>query len=299
MDPNLVYSRYRDDSQAEQVTATKYNVFVAMPFRDRFSYQSRDIYDNLIKPAAVEANKRLGRIATNSASRVFDIPHRADDAPQGARVIDDEIIKSILFSHVVIADLTFANDGVLLEVGAALALKPTNQIILVTQGSLSELHFDIRNNTVIEYSRSNGVDVIARALVATAKHLEEQHTKFLDQSKSELSRDAILTMNWLGRLETGKLGKRRRLHEGIVDVEMFATASATENPKEAQCAEANTRFQLALRELLIRRLLWTDYQPRKPEPGVDSWSYRATRLGWMFIEHHWDDLKCPPDEVGE
>ncbi len=41
----------------------------------------------------------------------------------------------------------------MLEVGASLALKPTGHIVLVTQGSASELHFDIKGNVIIEHYR--------------------------------------------------------------------------------------------------------------------------------------------------
>lgn len=290
MDPNLVYSRHRDDAFASQLVASQYDIFVAMPFRERFSYRSRDVLDQVIKPAAVHANTLLARTRPKT-SRRFGVPHRADDAPQTAQVIDDEIIKKILHSHVTLADLTFANDGVLLEVGAALALKPTTQVVLITQGSPTELHFDIRNNAVIPYSTPAGIDTIAKALAAAAGHFESDRSQYLDGLKHSLSADAVMTMNWLGRLRTGKLGPVASLHDGTLPGFFWEPASTSPNPTKADdyipfaiapaTAEktlALMRFKLCTKELLDKRLIWNNYTSQSPAPGTDSWSYRGTRL---------------------
>ncbi len=305
MDPNLVYSRYRDQAFAAQLTAAAYETFVAMPFQDRFSYRSKQIYREVIQAAAMTANELLANAPELFGAHRFATPRRVDDQPHTARAIDDEIIRAILFSHVVVADLSFANDGVLLEVGAALALKPTAHIILLTQGSPSELHFDIRNNAVIPYTPSDGVDQIAVAMVAAVRDFEDRRREYLTHLSYGLSRDAVWLMNWYGRLRNGCFRDESgsavtaSLHEKV-GVSAFLESSTTiANSTDAKLAEANTRFQLAMRELLNRRLLWTDYKARTPRPGVDSHSYRGTRLGWMFIEHHWPDLRCPKDELRE
>lgn len=305
MDPNLVYSRYRDDAFAFQLEAERYDVFVAMPFRERFSYRSRDVYSNVIQEAAKAANQEISNRGATFGKRRFAVPSRVDDAPQTAQVIDEEIIKRILFSHVVVADLTFANDGVLLEVGATLAFKPTAQIVLITQGSPSELHFDVRNNAIISYTPADGVGAIARALVAAAAHFEDHRTLRLTQLRKELSRDAIWLMNWYGRCRTGQLFRNNdnspihtSLHEQAGALAFLEpTIEDFENATDAKKSEAMTRYQLAVRELLERRLIWTDYQPKTPRPGIDSYSARGTRLGWMFITHTWPELQCPPDEL--
>lgn len=303
MDPNLVYSRYRDDAFAALLTASEYATFVAMPFGERFSYRSAEIYGSVIQAAIGPANAALEKEPSVFASRRFSTPRRVDDQPQTARVIDDEILKAILFAHVVVADLTFANDGVLLEVGAALALKPTAQIVLITQGSPASLHFDIRNNAIIEYSLAAGVGRLAEAMVEAVRGFESDRRDQLSHLSRELSRDAIWLMNWYGRLRNGwfkdEHGTRvvASLHEKV-GVPAFLRESETAASSDAsKLAEASTRFQLAIRELLGRRLIWTDYQPRTPEPGVDSYSYRGTDLGWMFITHLWDDLHRPDDEA--
>src|SRR5262249_30716399 len=122
MNPDRIYQQHRDDALEKQITATEYSTFVAMPFADRFSYKSKEIYTKIIQAAAKRANK-LG-----SAKRRFAKPFRIDDVPGTAGVITEGIIVQILESHLFIGDLTFENTGVLLEAGVALGLKPNMQI---------------------------------------------------------------------------------------------------------------------------------------------------------------------------
>lgn len=302
MDPNLIYTRYRDDAFAMQLTATEYAVFVAMPFRNRFSYRADDIYKDVMQAAAEKANDLLSADPGKCGTRRFGKPRRIDDQPQTGRDIGGEIAKAILHAHAVVADLTFANDGVMLEVGASLALKPTNHIVLVTQGSASDLHFDIKGNVIIEYSPSNGIGKIAEAMVAAVKDFEERRGEYLTQLSRELSRDAIWLMNWYARLRTGQFQSTQgnavvaSLHEGVGVLAFIDPPHDITAASEAKKAEAMTRYQLAIRDLLAKRLIWTDYQAQTPQPGVDSVSNRGTRLGWMFLEHKWPGLACPADE---
>lgn len=302
MDPHLIYSRYRDDAFAAQLTATEYSTFVAMPFRNRFSYKADDIYKNVIQAAATRANELLDTNPGHCQNRRFATPRRIDDTAQTGRDIGGEIAKAILHAHSVVADLSFANDGVMLEVGAALALKPTSHIILITQGSASELHFDIKGNVIIEYTPSRGVDKIAAAMVAAAQDFETRRAEYLTQISRELSRDAIWLMNWYARLRTGQVLRRpdgapaaSSLHEEV-GILAFVKNHRLDDASDVQKTEAMTRYQLAIRDLLAKRLLWTDYRAQTPEPGIDSFSNRGTRLGWLFMEYKWPGIECPVDE---
>src|SRR4051794_30740791 len=118
MNPDRIYRQHRHDALASQVTAEEYATFVAMPFGDRFSYRSRDVFENVICAATIRANER------KEAAKPFARPVRVDDRPGVAGVITEDIIVDILESHFFVADLTFTNTGVLLEAGAALGLKP-------------------------------------------------------------------------------------------------------------------------------------------------------------------------------
>jgi hypothetical protein len=57
-------------------------------------------------------------------------------------------------------------------------------------------------------------------------------------------------------------------------------------------ADGHIRFQQAIRELLGKRLVWTDYQA-SVKPGVDFYGAHATELGWRVISHIWPVLKQP------
>jgi hypothetical protein len=137
MNVERIYQRHRDDALAKQIASSNYFTFVAMPFRDTFSYRSKEIYSEVIQRAAAVANRK-------GAARKFDLPRRADEVSGQAIVITEEIIVSILECHLFVADITFHNAGVLLETGVALGLKPNGQIILLSQGTPEELHFDLR-----------------------------------------------------------------------------------------------------------------------------------------------------------
>ncbi|MFO0861036.1 MAG: hypothetical protein U0570_10795 [Phycisphaerales bacterium] len=303
MDPYLVYSRYRDDAFASQLTSASYTVFVAMPFRDRYSYRASDIYTEVIQPAAAYANQLLASGHTPTFTRRFAVPRRIDDQPQTGRDIGGEIAKAIMMAHMIVADLTFANDGVMLEVGAALALKPTTHVILITQGDPAELHFNIKGNAVLPYTPSTGTERIAQALVAAAGDFETRRGEYLTHLSRELPRDSIWLMNWYGRLKCGKLFGRRvnsaesSFYEGTGWQAFLESVMPEGKNPASERLESSVRFQLALRELLKRRLLWTDYRAQTPQPGLETCEYRGTRLGWMFIEQHWPDLRRPETEV--
>src|SRR5436190_21401876 len=110
MNPQRIYDQYRDDAMASLITAEKYSTFVAMPFGERFSYRAKEVYEKVIRAAAIRANELL-----KSAKRAFDAPHRIDDYGLAAVVITEEIMVKILQSHFFIGDLTNENAGVFLE----------------------------------------------------------------------------------------------------------------------------------------------------------------------------------------
>jgi hypothetical protein len=184
MDPNAVYARLRDEAFSRQLVSSEYGTFVAMPFGNRFSYRSDEIYREVFQAAALRANALIDAAPLACGARRFAIPRRIDDQAQTARSIGDEIIDAILHAHVVLADLTLANDGVMLEVGAALALKPTKQLVLLTQGRASELHFDIKGNVIIEYSPAGGIEKIAEAMVAAALEFERHKSLYPPNSRA-------------------------------------------------------------------------------------------------------------------
>lgn len=269
------YRIYRDEwarALAVQTTATKYRTFVAMPFQERFSYRSREILSGVIGAAVDEANRR------GQTPRQFDIPERID-VPMGAAVITEEIILRILESHIFMADLTFENAGVLLETGIALGTKPNRQIILITQGSHGDLHFDLRNNHVISYKPDGSVADVAEALIAGALYFENQVQHYVSAVTRRLSPEAIVALNWYGQIQ--RQHPAMSLHAGN-------PGSHFDGP------DGRSRFDMATRELRDKDLLWTDYAVGAV-PSGDAFGMHATELGWLVIENMWIDLRRPKD----
>ena len=267
------YRIYRDEwarALAVQTTALAYTTFVAMPFQEWFSYRSREILRAVFVAAVSEANRR------GATPRPFAAPGRVD-TPMGAAAITEEIVLRILESHFFLADVTFQNPGVLLETGVALGTKPNQQIVLVTQGSLSDLHFDLRNNNVIRYSPKGSVDEIADALVAAARHFEEQVQHHILAVTRRLSPEAILALNWYGQLQRNNVAAS--LHAGNLGP-FF------------EGADGRHRFDAATHELRERDLLWTDYAVGAV-PGGDAYGMHATELGWAVIGNMWAVLRRP------
>jgi len=263
------YRIYRDEwakALAKQITAEGYATFVAMPFREHFSYRAGHVLDDLIGIAVQEANTR------SATTRPFEKPQCV--LPQGATVIGDEIVSGILESHIFLADLTFENPGVLLETGIALATKPSRQIILITQGSPDALHFDLRNNHVLRYNHEGATSSIADAFVAAANHFEEQVHHHMSEITRRLSPDAIVTLKYYGVIQ-----KQNR----------FYSLHAGNRGSRFEAADGLARFDAATRELREKDLLWTDYSVGALD-GNDAYGMHATELGWALIASRWPDL---------
>ena len=266
MNRDRIYRQYRDDALAKQITASEYTTFVAMPFDERFSYRSRDIYTDAIQAAIKQANQRC------VTPRKFAVAKRVDDHPGTARVITEEIIVQILESHMFIADLSYENAGVLLEVGIALGLKANAQIILITQGKLSDLHFDIRNNNVISYNPKDSVDSIAAAFIAAASAFESDKDKYISSITRALTPDAIACLKHYGQIQQGT-NSAPSLHTAIAS-QIFPDG------------RENKRFDAGTRDLLHAKLIWTDWKVQAIH-GQDAFGMHATDLGWAVINCLW------------
>jgi hypothetical protein len=271
VNPERIYRQYRDDALANQIDAFKYTTFVAMPFAEQFSYRSKDILQNVIQKAAQHANE------LKKARLSFADPKRIDDHAGTARVITEDIIIQILESHFFVADLTFANTGVLLETGIALGLKPNSQIILITQGQPSDLHFNIRTNNVIFYKDDTTISEISNALIAAAEHFEQDKSRYITEITKSLTPDAIFCLRHYGLIQQEDAANS--LHDGLA-ISIFPD-------------NAYVRFYAGTRDLLRRRLIWTDWRP-KAINGKDAFGMHATKLGWAVIQLMWNEFKQPP-----
>ena len=265
MNPDRIYSQYREDALAMQATAKEYSTFVAMPFANRFSYHSQQICKEVIQAAAAKANE------LNQTPRTFAVPRRVDDGAGTAVVITEAILTDILYSHPFIADLTFENPGVVLETGIA-----NQQIILITQGDVRELHFDIRNNKVFSYNRADSVSKIAGAMIAAANSFEANAEKMIESIKMVLTSDAVHVLHAYGSFQ--KKDAKQSLYRQLAE-QIFGDKNRSEE-----------RFEAATRELLEKRLLYTDYKPNAAPGGGDRFGMHATNLGWIVIGRMWPEI---------
>jgi hypothetical protein len=267
------YRIYRDEwarALASQARAAKYSTFVAMPFQERFSYRSRDIFSRVIEAATNEANRRA------ETTKQFDLPNRVD-RPGGATVVTEEIVLGIVESHLFLADVTFENAGVLLETGIAFGTKPAGQILLITQGPYTDLSFDLRNNRVLSYSSDGAVGELASAMVTAARYFESQCGQIVSGVTKRLSPEAIMALQQYGLLQ--QRGVAFSLHSLNAGVNFEGT-------------DGRVRLDAALRELRDKDLVWTDYRV-ETSPGVDAFGTHATELGWLVIESLWSNLRRP------
>jgi hypothetical protein len=268
MNPDRIYSNFRDDALAQKVGVSEYTTFVAMPFTDSFSYRYKDVLERIIQTAAKRASE------TRRTKRPFATPQIVSAGASGAIAITDKIVEDILYSHIFLADMTFNNPGVLLETGIAMGMKPNSQIILITQGSYQELHFDIRNNNVFCYNGSDAIEQLANRFISAANDFEADADHRIRFIQRRLSPDAIALLNAYGQLQ--KQNTAHSLHQEIAE-------------QILKGGRSGERFDAAARELLETRLLWTEWKTKVKE-GVDAFGMHATPLGWAFIGQMWPEI---------
>jgi len=284
MNPDRIYQEHRDDAMAKQFEAAEYSTFVAMPFREQFSYRSRDVKKEIIEAAAKYATEH------GDLSKPFATPKRIDEKELQAGVITEEIIVQILESHLFVGDLTFENPGVLLETGIALGLKPNGRIILMVQGE-RDLHFDIRNNNIIDYNAKDSTkaeEEIGKAFIAAARHWESDAEKAISQRIENLTPEALTCLLYYDTIQ-GESEKNSLHSQQMPDelVNMWGDVTA------ARCA-----YGLAIRELIENRLMYTQFrpQPTVATPNRSKYGNHATALGWAVIKHLRSQPNSPVEE---
>ena len=90
--------------------------------------------------------------------------------------------------------------GAVVEAGIALAFKPNNRIVLITQDSLRDLHFDMKGLYFDQYTIDNLVERVAHALFKAASRFEEEIRLYITSVSASLTSDSILLLNRYGIL---------------------------------------------------------------------------------------------------
>lgn len=127
------YNIYPKQFRNAKIPIEKNRCFVLMPFKDE-----HDATYGAIKKSLV-ANDYV----CNRADEIF-----------GSVPIIGKVLKEIIRSHFVIADLTGQNANVFYELGIAHSFKDSHHIILISQNE-SDIPFDIRHLNAIIYSPDN------------------------------------------------------------------------------------------------------------------------------------------------
>ena len=78
MNPDRIWRELGSKALARQASASSYGVFVAMPFRNQFSYRSDDVFASIIVPAVARANTLIRR---GRSSRRLCAPTASRRAP--------------------------------------------------------------------------------------------------------------------------------------------------------------------------------------------------------------------------
>ena len=266
---------------ADLFCSVSYETFVAMPFRDCFSYRPVEILSKVIQRAVAQADSEK-----NVGLKDFSEPNTVEKLPGTANVITEDIVKKILFSHFFIADLTGGNEGVLLETGIAMAFKPNTQIILITQDPLGDLHFDIRNNRIISYNPDGNIATVKDAFLSAARSFEEDRKKYVTQVTQTMTIEAIRTLHWYASLyQNPEVAKGQPGLFAIAGMPPFFKSDYGES-------QSIVMFKLTLQELHQKRMVWTDYST-KIEGATEwhGWAAHLTKLGWAVVQAQWPHLK--------
>lgn len=285
MNPEIIYSNFRDEALSQMFSSDSYSTFVAMPFQGRFSYNPKVILQDVIQKGAAKATAEK-----NDSLKDFQTPETVQSVAPTANVITEDIVKSILFSTFFLADLTGGNPGVLIETGIAMAFKSNTQIILITQESLEHLHFDIRNNRVINYNPDGNIDQIKEAFLAAAQSFEADRQRYVTQVARSMSTDAIRTLHAYAQWYQN--GSAKDAQPGL-----WYPKNMPAFFENSYGHQALHMFQLTLLELHGKRMVWTDYSTKLDDKKVElhAWATHVTKLGWLLIRHlwpHYTELHC-------
>ncbi|NOX66076.1 MAG: hypothetical protein GXO85_09865 [Chlorobi bacterium] len=130
--------------------------FILMPFSESLS----EVYDFLIKGALTDAGYQV---------------KRADDIKSQSNILED-IVKGIMESDLIVADLTESNPNVYYELGIAHSFQ--KKVVLITQ-EIDELPFDLRSYRVIPYSTHfSRMNTAKKELEVIAKEASEGKIPF-------------------------------------------------------------------------------------------------------------------------
>ncbi len=283
MNVERIYSLRRDEAFADLFEAERYKTFVAMPFNSRGGYPNERVRA-LLKEVHDKANEACGNPR-------FAPLYCVNELGNAARNQIDQIVEQILGSHIFLGDLTGNNFGVVIETGLALALKPNDRILLFSQDPIPDLHFDLKPTHVNQYTEGSLVALATEGLLQAAKAFETEADRYIRSITAALSSDAITLMGFFPQLwqQFANTSTNPSLWE-----ERAESLEASDPQSRRFHGEiGHLRYIAGVRELLGKRLVWTDYRAnamRLADEGrsADMFGLHPTRLGWTVINVIWN-----------
>lgn len=214
--------------------------FVIMPFGKRKigdrEYDFDAIYSNVfeiaISMATLPSGKRLR-------------PKRAD-SPSASGMITQEMFRDILYSHIVLADITGLNPNVFYELGVRHTLRPTSTVVF--KEVHSTIPFDVRDLRIFDYN-VEGLSAFGDAVQRIRRCLDESLSAgVLDSPVVMALRDEI---EW-PTVEIGTQSKYKlrswlesQKEQAAVDAYIREARTALER-RDLAAAEASLRGALTL-----------------------------------------------------
>ncbi len=285
-----MYQAYSDEALVKRLTAEQYQTFVAMPFSDHGFYRSKEVRE-LITSSLTAIDSIPGRSADNPS---LAKPTRIDDTGDFAYTITDSIVEMILSTNFFIADVTGNNAGVLLELGIALAARKGSESILVlTQGEFDELHFDIRNLKVVQYTETNLKEKLQAAMNVMIQREDENRRKLLVSIKKNLPANCIICLAAYCALHEHEDHSKQQ-QSLFFENSDFCPLDKRELPPLAKIEKERDRFpnddnarlyfDLACDTLVRHHLLVCAHTTNLLEDSETlTFGYHATELGWLVM----------------
>jgi hypothetical protein len=276
MNPNLIMDRFLPEIIDSLITSKTIEIFVAMPFTENAVYRSKFVFEDVIVRSVDMANKKLEE--QGKISRRFSRPKRVDEITKTATEISEDIVKGILSSHVLVADLTTGNHGALIELGMGLMVRDSKTVILLN-GGMEKPHFDIADNRYLIYGPQAELGVVVDALVEAASASENERNQLTLGFKSRLSPQAIILVGLLAQI-------RLELNTGAtIDAVTDFTKKSGGFPSKSE--NPRLLFEFGVQELIAHKLVRLDYDAIDEPEGVDKFAFHLTRLGTHVAKVVW------------
>ncbi len=195
-----------------------------MPISDQDGYENGHfsrVYQHLIKPACEKAGFT---------------PIRADDEVKTNHIVID-IIRKILESDLVLADLSAKNPNVMYELGIRQAFN--KKTVLIKDNKTSRV-FDIQGLRTIDYDENLRIDEVQKVINKISNTLSETYKSGDEEINSLLQ---LLSLTPASYPEKVEISKESNLVLGALD-EISSRLSKIENGKSSKKITEPTKYKI-------------------------------------------------------